>query len=695
MDAVKRAVKSSRLGALLVLGVLAGCEMKMPQIPSTNFKVSIPVANDRTTIGTVAAERADFLKIDDQELLTLDFQAEFERRANVGNRLRVRPTSNTFATALGTINLPGQNLPDIDVKMNDIIGQDLESGATVPLIPASEFVVEEELPGLVGVRSLTISGGEIRIDMDNGLPLTLTNVSLTLKDRGDDALDIPAGTIDVLDLGTIASGASASGSFSLAGRQISSRLDIEVTGSTVEGQDVVIDADAALKIRSSMSDLTLEKAFAVIPPQEFSDSQVLAFPDDRIQITGANISEGGLRFNVTNQIEIIMEIELRLDDLKKPDGTGQVFVIDQLKPGAVREIVFDLDGNRFEPEDPLELQLSYAVRTADSGEPVQIYSSGEVKIEAVTEDLVFSRIEGKLNRVSLPVDPVTRSVDFPEGLDNVALGAAAISVNLTSGIGFRSSIDLDIQGTNSKGETGSLLISEVFQRGDPDNPVALRLEPPSDELTAFLNLLPTQITVTPTVQMGDGEGTEVIEPSHWVQIDDVRFVTQGIFQLKNDTQIEPDPIFQLFKDDQYRDQIRSNLDSAAVITMIENHLPIGVRVSLRIAPNKEDVYGSDALFSGNEAAGYLQIPRDGAFEVGAGEVDSDGKVTASTTSHQRISLSDDEMLVFLREEGVYTGVLVELDKTPGEVGLYGSDFIHVEAGAEIFLELNEDLISKK
>ena len=416
MDAVKKAVKSSRLGALLVLGVLAGCDMKRPQIPSTNFKSSIPVANDRTTIGTVAAERADFLKLDDQELLTLDFQAEFERRASVGNRLRIRPTSNTFATALGTINLPGQNLPDIDVKMKDIIGQDLEAGVTLPLIPASEFVVEEELPGLVGVRSLTISGGEIRIDMDNGLPLTLANVSLALKDRGDDTppLDIPAGTIDVLDLGTIASGASASGSFSLAGRQISSRLDIEVTGSTVEGQDVVIDADAALKIRSSMSDLALEKAFAVIPPQEFSDSQVLAFPDDRIQITGANISEGGLRFNVTNQIEIIMEIELRLDDLKKPDGTGQVFVIDQLKPGAVREIVFDLDGNRFEPEDPLELQLSYSVRTADSGAPVQIYSSGEVKVEAVTEDLVFSRIEGKLNRVSLPVDPVTRSVDFPE-----------------------------------------------------------------------------------------------------------------------------------------------------------------------------------------------------------------------------------------------------------------------------------------
>ena len=692
MDAVRGAGKYGWLGALLVAGALAGCTVKPPQVPSTNWVVSISVADDRTTIEQVVSDRSDFLKIDDESLLTVDFTSDFNRREEVGNRLRVTPTSNTFGTPIGAINLPGQDLPNITVGLNAILGQDLETGATVPLIPGGGFEVDEVLPVLVGVRSLTVSEGSIQIDMINNLPLTLSSVRLALSDQGDSSLDIPVGAIDELDLGTVASGASASGTFSLAGRQISSALAISVTGQTEEGQNVVIDADAALSIAASISELTVERAFAVIPPQEFSASQVLAFPDDRIQVTRAVISEGGLTFNVTNEIDIIMEIELRLDDLRKADGSTNTFLITGLEPGQVSTVSFDLDDNEFAPEDPLELRISYAVRTEDSGEPVQIFSTGEVLVEAVTEDLVFSRVEGILNRVSLPVPSVTQTVDFPAGLDNVALQSTALSVNLTSGIGFRSSIDLDIQGTNSQGETGSLLISEVFQRGDPDNPVALTLAPSSEDLTDFLNLLPTEVTVTPTVQMGDGEGTEVIEPDHWVQIDEVNFVTQGIFRLKNDTRIEPDPIFRRQSDAEARDRISANLDSASVVTEIENHLPIGVRVSLRVAPNAEDVYGSEDLFENNQANGYLRIPKDGAFEVGAGQVDANGRVTQSTTSRQRITLSDDDALVFLREDGIYTGVLIELDQTPGDVALLGTDFVNVVAGAEIFMELNEDLV---
>lgn len=692
MDAVRGAGKYGWLGALLVAGALAGCTVKPPQVPSTNWVVSISVADDRTTIEQVVSDRSDFLKIDDESLLTVDFTSDFNRREEVGNRLRVTPTSNTFGTPIGAINLPGQDLPNITVGLNAILGQDLETGATVPLIPGGGFEVDEVLPVLVGVRSLTVSEGSIQIDMINNLPLTLSSVRMALSDQGDSSLDIPAGAIDELDLGTVASGASASGTFSLAGRQISSALAISVTGQTEEGQNVVIDAEAALSIAASISELTVERAFAVIPPQEFSASQVLAFPDDRIQVTRAVISEGGLTFNVTNEIDIIMEIELRLDDLRNADGSTNTFLITGLEPGQVSTVSFDLDDNEFAPEDPLELRISYAVRTEDSGEPVQIFSTGEVLVEAVTEDLVFSRVEGILNRVSLPVPSVTQTVDFPAGLDNVALQSTALSVNLTSGIGFRSSIDLDIQGTNSKGETGSLLISEVFQRGDPDNPVALTLAPSSEDLTDFLNLLPTEVSVTPTVQMGDGEGTEVIEPDHWVQIDEVNFVTQGIFRLKNDTRIEPDPIFRRQSDAEARDRISANLDSASVVTEIENHLPIGVRVSLRVAPNAEDVYGSEDLFENNQANGYLRIPKDGAFEVGAGQVDANGRVTQSTTSRQRITLSDDDALVFLREDGIYTGVLIELDQTPGDVALLGTDFVNVVAGAEIYMELNEDLV---
>jgi hypothetical protein len=41
---------------------------------------------------------------------------------------------------------------------------------------------------------------------------------------------------------------------------------------------------------------------------------------------------------------------------------------------------------------------------------------------------------------------------------------------------------------------------------------------------------------------------------------------------------------------------------------------------------------------------------------------------------------------------VYTGALVELDATDGEVEVQATDYVHVQAGTEIVMELNEDLV---
>ena len=194
------------------------------------------------------------------------------------------------------------------------------------------------------------------------------------------------------------------------------------------------------------------------------------------------------------------------------------------------------------------------------------------------------------------------------------------------------------------------------------------------------------------MRIGDGESVEVIDSSHWVQINQVRFATQGHFQLKENTRIEFDPIFRRLQDDDARRRIHAGLDSAVAVTAIENHLPTAIRVSLWVAPRVEDVYGSEDLFADNEANGYLRIPKQGSFAVGAGEVGSEGQVVTSAFSHQRIALSGEDVEVFLREGGVYTGMLVELDKTPREVVMRGSDFIAVEAGAVIFMEFNEDLV---
>ena len=519
------AVPCRWLGALLGAGALTGCEVNPPQIPSTNFQISIPVADDRTTVQDLADERPGFLKIDDEGLLAVDFTADFNHREEVGDRLRVAPVSVALAVPIGL-------------------------------------------------------------------------------------------------------------------------------------------ADGAI-----------------------AKTEALAFVDDRIQIAHAVIAEGGLTFKAINQTAISLQIELVLDDVKRPDGTPPTFLIDALAPGESETVLFDLADSEFAPQNPLELRFSYRVQ----GEFAEA-ATNELLLEVETEDLLLSRVEGVLDEVILPVAPVSRAVDFPTGLDHIAFNSVALEVALTSGVGFRSRIDLQIEGTNGHGERDSLMISEAFQRGDIDYPVSLALSRTSAELTEFLSLLPTEVVVAPTVRIGDGESVEVIDASHWVYIDHVRFASQGHFQIEENTRIEFDPIFRRLQDEDARRRIHAGLDSAVAVTAIENHLPTAIRVSLWVAPRVEDVYGSEDLFTDNEANGYLRMPKQGSFAVGAGEVGPEGQVVASAFSHQRLALSDEDVEVFLREEGVYTGMLVELDKTPSEVVMRASDFVAVEAGAVIFMEFNEDLV---
>jgi len=663
---------------MLLAGLLSGCTVKKPQVPSTNFLISIPVADDLTTIQEVAEEREDFLRFDDENLLTLDFSTEFGEKYKeaVGNRLRVTPTSNSFATPIGDIRLPGQEIPEISLSLNDLIGQELPSG-TVPLIPAAAIDTQVEIP-LENVQSVVIKEGGLDISITNGLPMPLNDLSLSLVDLGNGGV-----LVDELDLGTVAAnGGTAAGAFELDGKTISGSLAIGVSGGTPEVTNATVEGDPSLVILVTLRDLLVIEATAVIPQQEFADDQVLEFPDDRIQVTRADISEGGLILRVRNDIPVIMEVELRLDDLKKPDGSANTFLVDQLIPGEAREVEFDLDANSFTPVNPLELRLSYAARTFASDTPVTVSSGGEILVEAVTEDLVFSRVEGVLKGVELPVESVTKKVDFPKGLNNVALGSTSIAVHLTSAVGFKSFINLNILGTNKAGETASLHISEIFERGNPNSPVEIVISPDSEDLTDFLNLLPSTITVEPTVLLGDGVEPEVIEPSHWVQIDKVEFQAPARFLIKAATQIQPDPVFRELSDDGARRRIDNSLVSAGVMTIIENHLPLGIEVSLLVAAKEEDVYTNP----------ILRIPEKGAFEVEAAPTDANGRVSESIFSTQEIELGPEEVKVFLREGGVYTGVLVEIPGTGGEVMLFGSDYVKVQAGTQIIMELNEDLV---
>ena len=656
---------------LLIFLAMGGCTVGKPQVPRTNLTISIPVANDTTTIRDIVDDRSDFMSVAENGGIELKFTTEFgeKGRREIGDRLSVSPVPTSFGTPIGDINFPGQDLPVISVGAEALSGQNISSGQV--------FNHEVQL-ALSGFQSLTVKEGSLTLSLSNGLPLTLSSLRIVLVDagRGNAA-------IDDFDIGRLdAGGAQAEGTLVLDGNKISSDLVIELSGTIEKASDSAAGGSPTLEIIGRLNDLIATEATAIIPPLEFSDRQALDFPDDRIQVARAAISQGELTFQVRNDIALAMDLQIRLDDLMKPDGTTNVFTIDRLEPGGEREVIFDLAGNIFEPVDPLRLRLSLAGRTFPTDAPVNLRSDEEIRVTVDTGALFFSRVEGRLNRLPLTLNEESTEVDFPRGLDNIGLNRTTAVMYIKSAIGFNSEMELDVNGINEAGREGQLTIAGTFERGDPDIPRDIIVIPDSRMLTDFLNLLPVHIRVKPRVFVGDGAGSEIVEPHHWVQLDSVVLKSEARFRVKAETQIQPEPVHRELKDG--RERIDTHLVSALVFITIENHTPLSVRIRLQAASRKEDVYTNPELTIPRE--------RDPALEVPAAPVDANGRVTRSVVNEQVISITREELKVFTREGGVFTGVLVEVDPTRGDVELLASDFVNVQAATQITVELNESLV---
>ena len=79
-----------------LVGMFAGCINKSPQIPRIPIGISIPVANDTTTIQDVVEDRSEYLQFDTDGRMTLDVTTVVNQREVIGERLQITPQAANF-----------------------------------------------------------------------------------------------------------------------------------------------------------------------------------------------------------------------------------------------------------------------------------------------------------------------------------------------------------------------------------------------------------------------------------------------------------------------------------------------------------------------------------------------------------------------------------------------------------------------
>ena len=720
-------VAAVAVGAGVVAILAHGCTVSPPSAPSTNFFINIPVANDRTTIREVVEGRSSFLEIDDEtegmalHVVVPESEDEVLGTAKVEDNLKTPQTEQDLPpTPIGVIELEGAALPGVNLSMQEIIGQDVSAGESIPEFIDTGVDISPEPTSFVleNVTQITVVEGVIELDITNRLPMPISLLRVTLIDNAD---GLPVGEpLLIEDIGALegvdGTPGRKSGRLILDGQTLSGSLAIAVEVSTPDVGEVEVGEDPGIEILSSIPALRVSSATGRIPEQTFSpdEPQIVQFPESSVLVDTASISQGVIEITIKNQIPLIVNVDLTVLDLvRKSDGQPVVFEIplEAFDPDSdvdPEPEIFDLKEVSFIPADPEQLRVDYEARTADSSEEVTISSDQTLNVNVVVNPLVFSRVVGRLDEVSIDIPRQQRTVDIPAGLDSVEIATTRLEVHVTRSLGFLADVELDISGQNKDGDDAPLLpIRETFERVEPGSSVSDTVRVSPTALKDFLNFLPSTIAIESRVVIGDGFETDVVDSSHSVTIDRVVFDTEPRLAIIGDTQMDPEESLQdiTFRDSEARRRINNNFVSAGVTATLENSIPLGVGVRLFVGRTKEAVFDtshpkhvitiprSKARFEGEDPEDYPKEP----FSAIAAPVDTETRFSTGTeTTEIPITLTKDEVLEFILEDAdtdsLFSGVRVILPKTQGDVEIRASDFINIIAGLGVELLLNSKLV---
>ena len=638
---------------LLMFLTIFQCSLKKPSSPVWETDLILPLINKTYDMVTII-EEADESSIYVDSLGQLCFSQEVDLdTTKIEELLTLHHSSYRVKETVGVLKIKSPDPQETEFVLTDVYQGE------VGLVPPFSFALYKELEKMNTFSSVTLDQGKAIISAENHLSLDLDSLKIDLIDDQSQQIietvtfpeGLREGAIDTLEV-------------NLNGKSISNQISYSVQAHT-PGDTILSLSDKYLKLGFSFSDsVSVREALAQIPEIQIGKTETYVIPTDDV-VQRAVVKTGYVALNISNHTHLSSDLRIKMEAFTLegvPLSTNRF-----LLPGDSVYVEIPLDGHIFQPESGRELNVDlYALTQSTGTQQVWFASSDSIVVKADLSQLYFREVTEIVQPSLVHIDSIEKEIDLPQGFDAAHLPRASLSLEITNGVNLKGDLRVQIQGDGSQ----TIELSGSIDAGSASHPVKTIII--EDDLTHFLNPIPSRITVVGDVSFGDGVTSATITEEDFVR---GKIVISSPLELILDfTQVQMDEGEDSLGEDE-RELVCKRLNNTKIISKFENHLPLEARVELYLKTAPEVYSQPDLLI--------------GPIELNSGEVDEDGKVITSTFS-QDLTQLDKEKLKIFESVPFYVGGKIFFPGTEGEkVKFRATDYIKVSSYLEIKVRAGE------
>jgi hypothetical protein len=307
---------------------------------------------------------------------------------------------------------------------------------------------------------------------------------------------------------------------------------------------------------------------------------------------------------------------------------------------------------------------------------VRLFAEEMLAIECDSDSLYFNSVYGDLQILHIPFDALTVPVTFAPGFDG-SVNTATMQVQIANGIPADCVLDLDVIGTRQEtGETATLTIPADLQGlppGNADDPVVttIRLDESNSDVCEFLNLIPSSIEIRGHLTVSSKEGVDVtVSRSDGMAVSvSIRSALEASFPTVSAASTST----RLIIDARTRAGIARSTGGRVALSAV-NGLPVGVGVRVLLGTDREKL----------EESPDLVVPRQGAVEVDAAQIDAASGLVSEAATHQATLVLTAEEAKVLASSPLYAAVQVTTVGTgSSKIRIENGDFVQVSVQATL------------